>query len=86
MKSQFKGTPGPWYAHKPEDSNGYVCVDTDLFGTGTIATCYHTVTAKENATLIAAAPEMLAMLQAISDGVAVEDEQINLLIHKATTI
>jgi hypothetical protein len=60
-----KHTKGPWRAHKPEESNGYVYVDTDG-KSGDIAVCYGPEGDEyANARLIAAAPDLLAALVAL---------------------
>lgn len=82
----FKGTPGPWVSKETDPGTGIFWLDekSTINPCGYIATVWNDAGA--NAALIAAAPEMLAMLEMIADGVAVEDTDINLLIAKATTI
>ena len=61
---EFKGTKGEWTSFKPEDSNGYVYVDSDETTQGGVATCYNSLgNSIEDAKLIAAAPELLQALQ-----------------------
>lgn len=68
--SEFKGTPGPWVRHEPSGyqhsmggyilgSGGKIC-DVSGFDVGSEA-------AKENAKLIAAAPELLEALRQLRD-------------------
>ena len=64
-------TPGPWYAicrmvEVDDDDHADICTtNPDLFGQGHLAPPIEEQQA--NARLIAAAPEMLAMLQEVAD-------------------
>ena len=92
MKTEFKGTKGNWTSRKPEGSNGFCYVDSELTTMGGLATCYngsfeHREESAYNATLISCAPEMLEMLQEILHFKRlVNVDKIQQLITKATTI
>jgi hypothetical protein len=86
--NEFKGTKGKWYFDKEKSK---VCKDDG----NTLCVCYYTnIINKEecepNALLISKAPEMLEMLQRVSDMV-IEDaphirQEIEQLIKEATQI
>lgn len=58
-------TPGPWYAVRIAQSNGFWYIDTDPDGenAGDIATIYNGDERAGNLNLIAAAPDLLAALR-----------------------
>lgn len=66
--NETKLTPPPWVASMPGCSNGFWFIDKESSKckTGYIATCYGD-NAKNDAHLIAAAPEMYEMLIACSE-------------------
>ena len=87
--SKFKGTKGKWTSVKPEGSNGYRHINNEELGLGQIATCYGFSFGKKNeiaynAKLISCAPDMLEMLEAISNGETPNIFEIKELIRKAT--
>lgn len=65
--SEPKFTPGPWYAHKPKESNGWYDITTTNSLSGSIAMCFSGLDRKvrANAALIAAAPEMYGELESV---------------------
>ena len=60
-------TPGPWYAHKPEESTGWYDITASSLYSDNIAMCFIMADGKvrANATLIAAAPEMYGLLESL---------------------
>ena len=97
--NQFKGTPGPW---KVADYDHCLAVECIVNGIGhTVVTdqfCYPNFKQNKdpekqaNAALIAAAPEMLEMLQEIADEMSLQGtnaavlHRIQSITTKATTI
>lgn len=62
---KFKGTPGPWVAHDDEESMATSVIISDSLDIIAVVGTYMTSTEEDyaNASLIAAAPELLEALQ-----------------------
>lgn len=57
-----KHTPGPWRVNEGYDKDSGLKLHRVVFGTSIVAECYG-INSKTNARLIAASPELLAMLK-----------------------
>lgn len=89
--SEFKGTPGPWFYHREGFSTVYIEARLRQGVIQEVAACGPTEAGQEqqlsNAKLIAAAPDLLAALQAVlsvSDRATVEFDMARAAISKAT--